>query len=88
MAPITVSAIHLLTTAACVALLEALGVFGSEEKGQSMPKKHLAVFVLISKSGWRQNADVCIQACANTLKTMLPFPDLSIAAHAMHVQCD
>eukprot|EP00200_Dunaliella_tertiolecta_P005944 CAMPEP_0202354120 /NCGR_PEP_ID=MMETSP1126-20121109/9582_1 /ASSEMBLY_ACC=CAM_ASM_000457 /TAXON_ID=3047 /ORGANISM="Dunaliella tertiolecta, Strain CCMP1320" /LENGTH=297 /DNA_ID=CAMNT_0048946553 /DNA_START=164 /DNA_END=1057 /DNA_ORIENTATION=- len=48
MAPITVSAIHLLTTAACVALLEALGVFGSEEKGQSMPKKHLAVFVLIS----------------------------------------
>lgn len=53
-APATVSALHSLTTAACVALLSSLGAWG-ESEAPKLPRKHLMAFVLISE--WTETAE-------------------------------
>jgi hypothetical protein len=49
MAPITVGAINSLFTAASIATLSALGLWGEVEKTK-FPKKHLVAYALVSES--------------------------------------
>ncbi len=63
-APVTVSGIQLLVTAAFIALLEALGAWG-EQENKSLPAKHLVAFVLISKYYPNMQKLACLHECTH-----------------------